>query len=212
MKLLVSTYQQVDGDSLSSEWKLSLSDQVLPFAAITIAKRATVLRYIRNIWKWISLTHWGRVTHICVGKLIIIGWDNGLSPDRRQAIISTNAGLLSIGPLRTYFSENLIKIQQFPLKKIHMKMSSAKWRSSCLGLNVLKMYLFPCVFLKCPCCGEIIWRKAHTRRLIWAIRCALWIQPSSGHIYQCQSGMTQRKVIKLYLVKFKYPNLITEKT
>ena len=86
-----------------------------------------------------SLTHWGRATHISVGKLIIIGWDNGLSPDRRQAIISTNAGLLSIGPFRTYFSENLIKIQQFSLKKMHMKMSSAKWRPSCLGLNVLTL-------------------------------------------------------------------------
>ena len=39
--------------------------------------------------------------------------------------------------MRTYFSENLIKIQQFSLKKMHVKMSSAKWRSSCLGLNVL---------------------------------------------------------------------------
>ena len=84
-----------------------------------------------------SLTHWGRMTHICVGKLIIIGSDNGLSPDRRQAIIWTNAELLSIGPLRTYFSENLIKMQQFSLKKMHVKMSSAKWRLSCLGLNVL---------------------------------------------------------------------------
>ena len=26
-----------------------------------------------------ELTHWGRVTHICVGKLTIIGSDNGLS-------------------------------------------------------------------------------------------------------------------------------------
>ena len=33
------------------------------------------------------LTHLGRVTHICVSKLIIIGSDNGLSPGRRQAII-----------------------------------------------------------------------------------------------------------------------------
>ena len=83
------------------------------------------------------LTHWGRVTQICVGKIIIIGSDNGLSPDRRQAIIWTNAGLWSIEPLRTYFSENLIKIQPFSLKKIHVKMSSAKWRPSCLGPNVL---------------------------------------------------------------------------
>ena len=40
------------------------------------------------------LTHWGRVTHICVGKQTIIGSDNGLSPGRRQAIIWTNDGLL----------------------------------------------------------------------------------------------------------------------
>ena len=33
------------------------------------------------------LTHWGRVTHICVGELPIIGSDNDLSPERRQAII-----------------------------------------------------------------------------------------------------------------------------
>ena len=67
---------------------------------------------------------------------------NGLSPDRRQAIIWTNAGLLSIGPLRTYFIENLIKIQQFSLKKMHVKMLSAKWRPSCLGLNVLKAHTY----------------------------------------------------------------------
>ena len=36
-----------------------------------------------------SLTHWGRATHICVSKLIIIGSDNGLSPVRRQAIVWT---------------------------------------------------------------------------------------------------------------------------
>ena len=33
------------------------------------------------------LTHWGRVTHICVNKLSILGSHNGLSPGRRQAII-----------------------------------------------------------------------------------------------------------------------------
>ena len=57
-----------------------------------------------------ELTHWGRVTHICVSKLAIIGSDNGLSPDRRQAIIWTNAGLLLIGHLGTNFSEILIEI------------------------------------------------------------------------------------------------------
>ena len=53
------------------------------------------------------LTHWGRVTHICVSKLTIIGSDNGLSPGRRQAIIWTNAGILLIRTLGTNFSEIL---------------------------------------------------------------------------------------------------------
>ena len=61
----------------------------------------------------ISLTNWGRVTHICVGKLTIIGSDNGLSPGRRQAIICTNAGIWLIGPLGINFSEILIGIQIF---------------------------------------------------------------------------------------------------
>ena len=67
------------------------------------------------------LTHWGQVTHICVGKLTTIGSDNGLSPELRQAIIWTNAGILSIGPLGTNFSEILIGIQIFPFKKIYLK-------------------------------------------------------------------------------------------
>ena len=80
----------------------------------------------------LSLTHWGRVPHICVGNLTIIVSNNGLSPGRRQAIIWTNAG-----PLETNFSEIFIGIQTFSFGKMHFKMSSAKWRPFCLGLNVL---------------------------------------------------------------------------
>ena len=83
------------------------------------------------------LTHWGRVTHICVSKLTIIGSENGLAPGRRQAIIWTNAGMLLIGPLGTNFNETSIKIHTFSLKKIHLKLSSGKWRPFCLGLDVL---------------------------------------------------------------------------
>ena len=71
------------------------------------------------------LTHWGRVTHICVGKLTIIGSDNDLSPGRRQAIIWTNAGILFIEPLGTNVSEIFIGIKIFSFKKMHLKMSSA---------------------------------------------------------------------------------------
>ena len=49
---------------------------------------------------------------MCVSKLTIIGPDNDLSPDRRQAIIWTNAGILLIGPLATNLSEILIEILQ----------------------------------------------------------------------------------------------------
>ena len=83
------------------------------------------------------LTHWGRVTHICVGKETSIGSDNGLSPSRRQAIIWTNAGILLIGPLGTNFSEISIEIHILAFKKMHLKTSSGKWRPFCLGLNVL---------------------------------------------------------------------------
>ena len=83
------------------------------------------------------LTHWGRVTHICVVKLTITGSDNGLSPGRRQAIIWINAGILLIGPLGTNFSEILFGIQTSSFKKMHLKMSSAKWSPFYLGLNVL---------------------------------------------------------------------------
>ena len=69
----------------------------------------------------VLLTHWGRVTHICVSKLAIIGSDNGLSPGRRQAIIWTNAGILLIGPFGTNFSEILIEIHIFSLKKCTWK-------------------------------------------------------------------------------------------
>ena len=72
------------------------------------------------------LTHWGRVTHICVSKLTIIGFDNGLSPGRHQAIISTNIGILLIWTLGTNFSEILSKIHPFSFKKMHLKMSSGK--------------------------------------------------------------------------------------
>ena len=96
-----------------------------------------VITYSCSDWSSTMWTHWGRVTHICVSKLTIIASDNGLSPGRRQAIIWTSAGLLSIGPLGTKFSEIVIEIHTFSFKKMPLKMSSGKWRPFCLGLNVL---------------------------------------------------------------------------
>ena len=105
------------------------------------------------------LTHWGRVTQICVSKLNIIGSDNGLSPGRRQAIIWTNAGILSIGTLETNFNQILIEIDIFLFNKMHLKMPSGKWRPFCLGLNVLTV----CIYL--------LWSHGNK----WGVKMIQWL-------------------------------------
>ena len=86
------------------------------------------------------LTHWCLVMHICVGKLTIIGSDHGLAQSRRQASIWTNAEILLTDPLGTNLSEISIEIHTFSIKKMRLKVSSAKWRLFCLGLNVLNKH------------------------------------------------------------------------
>ena len=116
----------------------------------TVICVTNTMDYTEPITSKVALTHWRRATHICDGKLITIGSDNGLSPGRRQAIIRTIAGILLIGPLGTNFSEILVGIQAFSFKIMHLKMSSAKWRRSCLGLNVLND--FPISERQLACC------------------------------------------------------------
>ena len=50
-------------------------------------------------------------------NMVSIGSDNDLLPVQHQAIIWISAGLLSIGPLGKYFSEILIKTQNFNSQK-----------------------------------------------------------------------------------------------
>ena len=55
------------------------------------------------------------MTYICISKLTIIGSDNGLLPEQRQAIILTKAGLLLIGlnkHQRTFNRNSNILIQE----------------------------------------------------------------------------------------------------
>ena len=63
------------------------------------------------------LTRWGRVMHICVSKVTIIGSDYSLAPGRRQAIIWTNDRILLIRTFRTHFSEIVRKIIHFHSRK-----------------------------------------------------------------------------------------------
>ena len=45
--------------------------------------------------------------------------------------------MLLIGPAGTNFSEIIIEIYTFSFKKMHVKMSSVKWRPICLGRDDL---------------------------------------------------------------------------
>ena len=84
-----------------------------------------------------KLTHWSRVTPICVKKLATISSDNGLSPVRCQAITWTNGGVLWIGPLNINFSEISMKIQTFSFKEMRLNVSFEKCRPISPGLIAL---------------------------------------------------------------------------
>ena len=88
-----------------------------------------------------NLTHWGQLTHICASKITIIGSDNGLSPDRCQAVIWTNTRILLIETFGTNFNEIVIKIHAFSFKKVHLKTSSGNRRHFCHGLKMLTNHI-----------------------------------------------------------------------
>ena len=87
--------------------------------------------------------------------------DNGLSPGRRQAIIRTNAWILLI-------SEILIEILIFSFKKMRLKVSSAKRRPFCLGLNVLKQQHYPKPNDKAVKAVKFIFNEM--RKYLWLVR------------------------------------------
>ena len=90
--------------------------------------------------------------YICVSESGSIVSDNGFSPIRRQAIIWTIVGLMSIEPLGTNFSEILIKIQNSSFTKMHLKISSAKRRPFCPGEDELTQgFMF---FIACSRCHD----------------------------------------------------------
>ena len=72
---------------------------------------------------------------------VSIGSDNGLAPGRRQAIIWTNAGALSIGLLGTICSEIRIGNLSFWFNKKHLKLSSAKMAAILSRGRLVKRWL-----------------------------------------------------------------------
>ena len=105
-----------------------------------------------EIFLCVFISHRPLVPLTCVSESFSLGSDNslpppGLSPIRRQAIIQTNVGLLSIWPLRTNFNDILIKIQNLPFTKMHLQIPSAKWRLFCPGGDELILIVFSSCYL-----------------------------------------------------------------
>ena len=106
----------------------------------------------------VNLNHWGRVTHICVSELTIIGSNNGLLPERHQAIIWTNAGILLIGQTSMKF--------QSQFKHFHSR--KCIWR--CRLRNGVHLSRPQCVNW-CP--FELLFRSQSVhdfRNIVWKIK------------------------------------------
>ena len=120
---------------------------------------------IMTIWwprsgVWIYQVVTGVTSVVGVPSTHLVGSDNGLSPGRRQAIIWTNVGILSIEYLGTNISEILIKIRSFSLKekafenvvrKMGAILSRPQCVNTCIGLKQLGWHfpndIFKCIFI-----------------------------------------------------------------
>ena len=163
-----------------------------------------------------TFTHWGRVTHICVSNLTIIGSDNGLSPDRPQTIIWTNAGILLIVHLGTNFSEILIEIRIFSFTQMSLKVSSTKWRWFCLGLNVLTepmlnycvlypndIFQWDSIEIRILSLKKCI-LKCSSNLFVWNTRCH-WIQHRKCHGFW-RSGNARSQSKDIHCIELVFPD------
>ena len=228
----------VNGTELQWEVNVGSGNGSVPSGNKPLPEPKLTQIYGTTMPQWVTgLTHWGRATHICVSKLTIIASDNGLSPGRHQAIIRTNAGILLIRPLGTNFSEFLVEILIFSFKKMRFKVSSAKRRPFCLGLNELTGYCN----IEAPYCvvnpghpsALLLWhheidalsyqhRNSHCgdKTIFWpsclhnGISCAgnmmfiCWIR-AQGTIFPCQwSNPEENEQIIWHLAKLRQPRVL----
>ena len=87
------------------------------------------------------LTHWGRMTHTCVGELTTIGSGNGLSPGRRQAIYLNQCWHTINSNLRNKFQWNrkrnsYILIQENVFENVVCEIASILPRPQCVNRSL----------------------------------------------------------------------------
>ena len=73
----------------------------------------------------------------------------------------SNAGLLSIEPLETIFSEILLKIGTFVTKNMHIKMLFAEWWPFCSDLKSINVLLLISY--------SDMWLSGHYRDVLWVV-------------------------------------------
>ena len=133
-------------------------------------------------------THWGRVMHICVGKLTIIGSDNGLSPERRQAIIWTK--------LQWNFNQNSnIFIQENAFENVICEMTSILSRPQCVNRKRKRRYGFVFITLS-------NFLKTYTLPYSWASHWKL-IQLLTRGIYKTDDVVVTQTIIKGYYIEYQ---------
>ena len=116
----------------------SVSAEDFSYAFSRIKMLESPLTFLWLLFLGVGLTHWSRVTHICVSDLTLIGSDNGLSLGRRQAIIWTNVGILLIGTLRNKLQWNFnrnsdISIQENAFESVVCEMAAFLSRPQCVN-------------------------------------------------------------------------------
>ena len=112
--------------------------------------------HARSTWLFplISLTHRGRVTHLCVSKLNIIGSDNGLSPlyshylNQCWNIVNWDPG----NKLQWNINQNSwIFIKENPSQNVVWKMAAILSRPQCVNISLS--------FLQISLLMEVKWCK-----------------------------------------------------
>ena len=131
--------------SHTSSYKPSVHSFSLPAYWDATSDISSASSYLR-LWCF-ALTHWGRVTHICVDNLTVTGSDNGLSPGRHQAIIRTNDGILLMRPSGTNFSEVIIEIHIFHWRKC---IENVAWKMTAISSRRQCVKKYECIYSQFP--------------------------------------------------------------
>ena len=122
--------------SVGSKWFISLfgngSDATFRWSISSSQPSFLLKAFVKSL-----LTHWGRVTHICVSQLITIVSDNGWPAPSHYLKQWWNIVIWTRE--KKFQWKILIEIYTFSFTKMHLKMSSGKWRPSSICLNMLTL-------------------------------------------------------------------------